>query len=119
DLHLYRPQTAMRLYGPAEAPKSPLSGQNPPTGAIFDFWLKQKPKDEVKVEVLDANGRVLRIYSSKKLKQAEQPPDPDDEKPKPEIEPVEGLNRFVWDLRPESVHRIENYYLYELQPGTR
>ena len=119
DLHLYKPQTAIRMYGPAEGLKSPLAGQNPPTGAIIDYWLKQKPKGAVKIEILDGAGHLLRTYLSTRLKENEQPPDPDDEKPKPEIEADAGLNRFVWDLRPEPVHTLENYYLYELRNGAR
>ncbi len=118
-LHLYTPQTAIRIYGPAEAPKSPVAGQNPPSGAIIDYWLKEKPKDELKIEIMDAAGKVIRSYSSKKLKERDAPPDPDDEKLKFEIEPDEGLNRFVWDLHTQNIATLPNYYLYEEQGGVR
>jgi photosystem II stability/assembly factor-like uncharacterized protein len=118
-LHLYTPQTAVRLHGPADPPKSPLAGQNPPAGAIIDYWLRAKPKSELRIEVMDAAGKVIRRYSSKKLKERDAPPDPDDEKPKFEIEPEEGLNRFVWDLHTQNIVTVPNYYLYEEQGGVR
>ena len=118
-MHLYTPETAIRLYGAAEAPKSPIAGQNPPAGAIIDYWLKDKPKGEVKIEVMDAAGKVIRTYSSKKMKERDAPPDPDDEKLKAEIEPEEGLNRFVWDLHTQNIVTVPNYYLYEGQGGVR
>jgi len=43
------------------------SGQNPPAGARFHYWLKDEPKGEVTLEVLDASGRVVNTLSSKTL----------------------------------------------------
>ena len=57
-----------------------FTGQNPPTGALIYYYLKQGPKQEVKIEILDATGNVIRDYSSAKLDVPEEPLDPDDKK---------------------------------------
>ena len=77
-----------------------FDGKNPPHGAVIYFYLKQTPKteQEVKIEILDASGKVIRKYSSTKNEPLDEPLDPDDKKPEKQIKPEEGLNRFVWDL---------------------
>jgi len=39
-------------------------GKNPPTGAMIYYWLKDKGQ-EVRLDVLDATGRVVRSFTSK------------------------------------------------------
>src|SRR2546422_897531 len=39
-------------------------GKNPPTGAMIYYWLKDKGR-EVRLDVLDATGRVVRSFTSK------------------------------------------------------
>src|SRR5437870_6456874 len=34
------------------------SGDNPPMGAIIDYYFKEAPKEEVKLEILDADGKL-------------------------------------------------------------
>jgi photosystem II stability/assembly factor-like uncharacterized protein len=121
DVHLYQPSTAYRRRIPnAEAgARATFSGQNPPNGAVIYFYLKQAPKQEVKIEILDAAGNVVRDYSSLKLEQPEEPLDPDDKKPEKELKADAGLNRFVWDLRYEGAHRVPGYYLWEYGDGAR
>lgn len=117
-VHLYTPQTALRVR--ADKPsKSVVVGQNPPPGAIIDFWLKSEPKGEVKLEVLDSSGSLVRKYSSKELEELEAPLDPESEKPKPLLKPETGLNRVVWDLRYSGVTPVKDYYLFEYHDGAR
>ncbi|MFI5113913.1 MAG: hypothetical protein ACHP7J_02130 [Terriglobales bacterium] len=119
DVHLYQPATAYRVHT-GEAPKRAVfSGQNPPNGAVIYYYLKQTPKQEVKIEILDASGNVVRDYSSQKTEPSEEPLDPDDKKPEKEIKPEAGLNRFVWDLRYQGANRVPGYYLWEYSDGAR
>jgi photosystem II stability/assembly factor-like uncharacterized protein len=119
DVHLYQPATAYRVRT-GEAPKRVvLAGQNPPSGAVIYYYLKQAPKQEVKIEILDASGNVVRNYSSLKAEPLEEPLDPDDKKPEKEIKPEAGLNRFVWDLRYQGANRVPGYYLWEYSDGAR
>ncbi|HEY0512734.1 MAG TPA: glycosyl hydrolase [Thermoanaerobaculia bacterium] len=41
------------------------SGQNPAGGARVHYWLKDEPKGDVTLEVLDASGKVINTLSSK------------------------------------------------------
>ena len=100
DVILYQPQTALRLHYPQEFDRRQPVGDNPPPGAIIDYYLKTAPKDEVVLEVLDAQGKIVRRISSKEKKENEQPPEWPDRVEKVKTIPAkEGMNRFAWDLR--------------------
>jgi hypothetical protein len=100
DVILYQPQTALRLHYPEEFDKRQPVGDNPPPGAIIDYYLKTTPKEEVSLEILDASGKVVRRLSSKEKKESEQPPEwPDRVERVKTIPANEGMNRFAWDLR--------------------
>jgi hypothetical protein len=96
-----------------------FAGQNRPAGAVIYYYLKQAPKQEVKIEILDATGNVIREYSSKKIELPEEPLDPDDKKPEKQIKAEAGLNRFVWDLHYEAANHVPGYYLWEYNEGAR
>ena len=100
DVILYQPQTALRLHYPEEFDKRQPVGDNPPPGAIIDYYFKTAPKEEVSLEILDASGKVVRHLSSKEKKEGEQPPEwPDRVERVKTIPSNEGMNRFAWDLR--------------------
>ena len=119
-MHLFTPATAYRIHNPEEAPREPmLVGQNPPLGAVIDFYVKALPKGETTIEILDGQGQTIRKYSSQKTKTPDEPLDPDDKKPEKQIKLEAGLNRFVWDLRYENANRVPGYYLWEYNSGAR
>jgi photosystem II stability/assembly factor-like uncharacterized protein len=109
DLRLYRPQSAYRLHFPIEVNRRRPVGDNPPPGAIIDYFLKAKPQpnEEITLEILDAQGTVLRKYSNHKKEKFEQPAEwPDREAPADLLPDGAGMNRFVWDLRVEDPVQI-------------
>src|SRR5207244_9339166 len=96
----YQPQTAVRLHYPEEIDKRQPAGNNPPMGAMIDYYFKSAPKDEVTLDILDAQGKLVRHLSSKEKKESEQPPEWPDRVEAPKTIPAkEGMNRFAWDLR--------------------
>jgi len=100
DMLLYQPQTAVRLHYPEEIDKRQPAGDNPPPGAMIDYYFKSAPKDEVTLDILDAQGKLVRHLSSKEKKENEQPPEWPDRVEVPKTIPAnEGMNRFAWDLR--------------------
>src|SRR5213082_3061139 len=100
DFILYQPETALRLHYPEEFDKRQPVGDNPPAGAMIDYYLKTAPKDEVTLDILDAQGKVVRHLSSKEKKNGAQPPEwPDRVERAKTIPANEGMNRFAWDLR--------------------
>jgi photosystem II stability/assembly factor-like uncharacterized protein len=121
DVHLYMPAPTYRIQAGKAAEHDSLkgTGQNPPTGAVIYYYLKdaRKPGTETKLEILDASGKVIRKYSSAELERLEEPLDPDDKKQEKEIKPEAGLNRFVWDLRYEEAHRVPGYFLWAYDNG--
>jgi photosystem II stability/assembly factor-like uncharacterized protein len=123
EIHLYTPAPAYRIQAgeSGEHHPSKRTGQNPPAGAVIDYYLKDAPKTgtEARLEILDASGKVIRKYSSAEAQLPDEPLGPDDKKPEKEIKADAGLNRFVWDLRSEEAHRVPGYYLWEYNGGAK
>ncbi len=100
DFILYQPETALRLHYPEEFDKRQPVGDNPAAGAMIDYYLKTAPKDEVTLDVLDGQGKVVRHLSNKEKKEGEQPPEwPDRVERVKTIPANEGMSRFAWDIR--------------------
>ena len=107
DAWLFEPQTTYRVRpGSDEGSPFPLDepqADNPPTGAVLDYYLKENQTDAVKLEIFDAAGKLVRRYSSGDEVQKTNPDQIDipmywihDAEP-PSAEA--GMHRFVWDLR--------------------
>jgi photosystem II stability/assembly factor-like uncharacterized protein len=107
NMILYQPQTALRLHYPEEFDRRQPVGDNPPAGAIIDYYLKSAPKDEITLDILDKDGKLVRHISSKEKKESEQPPEwPDRVERVKTIPANEGMNRFAWDLRSDDPVQI-------------
>ena len=120
EVHLYTPATATRFQNSSEEPPKPvLVGENPPAGAVVYYFLKDKPKGETTLEILNSAGSVIRKYSSDKTEAPDEPLNPDDKKPEKQITLEAGMNRFVWDLRHEGASRVPGYYLWDYKDGRR
>jgi photosystem II stability/assembly factor-like uncharacterized protein len=105
QVRLYRPETAIRLHLPFEVNRRRPVGDNPPKGAVIDYFLKSAPapEEEITLEVLDGSGHVLRRLSNHKKQKFEQPVEwPDREPPANLLPAAAGMNRFAWDLRVED-----------------
>jgi hypothetical protein len=82
-------------------PEEP-AGQNPPDGAILDYYLPGNATT-VTLEILNAKGEVLRYFSSN---EQALPMNPDDmdvplywARPPRILSAKGGHHRFIWDLR--------------------
>jgi photosystem II stability/assembly factor-like uncharacterized protein len=117
DMKLYEPQTAVRLHYPDEIDARQPAGTNPPSGAVIDYYLKEAPKGEVTLEILDAQGKPVRHLSSKEKKEDEQPPEWPDQVEVPKTIPAkEGMNRFAWDLRYDEPVQTPGAFYYGSGP---
>ncbi len=104
---LYQPAPAVRLHSPDYVDRRRPVGENPPKGAIIDYYFASTPKDEVTLDIADAQGKPVRHLSSRAAKTVEQPPEwPDQEVPRLTIPAEAGMNRYAWDLRHESPVKI-------------
>ena len=109
DVHLFKPQMATRTRpGSDEATPYPPEvphGDNPPVGAIIDYYLKNDSPAPVTLEILDARGNSVRKFSSDR-----NPTAPDEKtlefpafwvKLATPLLATKGAHRFVWDLHHE------------------
>ncbi len=109
DVHLFsiRPAKRWRYH-----PQLEELGQhdNPPEGAVFHYFLADKPKGELQLQILDAQGAVVRTLGSTAEVLDLPPDDPDadkDELPKPALPSAPGVQRATWDLRYEGGRKIK------------
>jgi hypothetical protein len=65
---LYKPAIGIRvrfaMNDPTPWPPELPAGENPPPGALVDYYLPTAAAGEVKLEILNAAGKVIRTYSS-------------------------------------------------------
>ena len=104
--YLFRPEVAYRIR-PGSFEGTPLppdvpQAENPPEGALIDYYLKSAPNGPVSLEVLDSAGKLVRHYSSD-----DKPPQVDPRRmdipaywihPPLSLSPQPGMHRFVWDV---------------------
>jgi photosystem II stability/assembly factor-like uncharacterized protein len=110
------------------------TGQNPPAGAIINYFLKDRPKTTLTLEIRDSQGALVDSFNSKKKKEREtaqgtqhqkvetpkalpkeeeeetQEDDPDapEERYKRPVLPTEvSVNRVIWDLRYKGADKIK------------
>jgi photosystem II stability/assembly factor-like uncharacterized protein len=109
-VHLYTPQTAMRIRGdmnpPTPWPPDMATGENPPDGAMFDYYVSPKFSGVIALEILDSKGEVVyRVRSDDPVPPLDpRYPDPEYWARKPRvILTSEGHHRFLWDLRYPAV----------------
>ena len=101
--YLFAPQRAWRFrwskYPDTPMPPDEPMGQNPPDGAIIDYYLSSAA-NSVTLEILD-NGTVVRKYSN--ADKAEAPKDEGNIpwywiRPPQALSAAAGMHRFTWDL---------------------
>jgi hypothetical protein len=103
DAKLVPPRAAYRLRFPDSVDRRQPAGENPPPGAIVYYYLKAKLTEEVKLEILDREGNLVKSYSSIKKTEIAGPAEwPDVQHPSEVLPAEEGLNRFYWNLRYEG-----------------
>ncbi len=104
--YLFKPQLTYRVRrnNNTDTPLPPEepAGQNPPDGAMIDYWLKDAPSAPVMVEITDESGNLVRRFFSGDK------PEPVNEKdfnvpmywvrPPRTLSAAPGMHRFVWDL---------------------
>ena len=117
-IYLFKPATAMRIR-PSTNHDTPVPGEisaglNPPPGAMFYYYLSSPAQDEVKLEIVDSRGHLVRAYSSN-----DKAPSPPANAPFPgywfrpgeTLSTSAGMHHFVWSLRymPPPISRNPGY----------
>ncbi len=104
--YLFNPQPAMRvrwnMFSDTPLPPEEPAGENPPDGAILDFYLPRRA-GSVTLDILNAEGRVIRSYSNNDVPvtiDSTSLPHPTYWiRPPQRLHTDAGHQRFVWDLR--------------------
>lgn len=84
--------------------------ENPPEGASVDYFLETAARAELRLDVLDAQGDLVRTLTSTPEEPETPPNDPDgddEEPPKAALSGAPGVQRAVWDLRYETAKKIK------------
>src|SRR5882672_7624703 len=106
--YLFRPADAFNLPQSSDngtpMPRDEPLAENPPYGAMIDYYLKSNVTGPVTLEILDPSGVVIRRYASDDKYPAVDPnalsipvfwvhtPEP--------LPSTAGMHRWIWDLRP-------------------
>src|SRR6059058_5162648 len=112
---LFKPQTALRvranLNTDTPLPPDEPSGENPPDGAMIDYFLSKDARGPVTIEIKDGKGQSVRKYSS-----ADAPLKPNPKRlkipsywirPPQSVSTKAGLHRFLWDVHYTPVRDVE------------
>lgn len=120
EAHLFKPATAYRVRRDTNTdtpiPPDEPTAENPPDGAIIDYFLARASSTPLTLEILDPEGKVVRQFSSNDK------PAPSAEELSKELIPrywvrttralatSAGMHRWVWDLRYPSPRATRSEY---------
>jgi len=101
---LFRPATAIRIdndtfVGTPLPPEEPTA-DNPPTGAMIDYFLRS-PAKTITLEVFDAQQQLVRRFSSEEKAASKQASLPIADRWLPQTQMLAktpGMHRFLWNL---------------------
>ena len=81
-------------------PGTPV-GQNPPDGAIIDYFLKSLSSNDIKLSIYDSKNNLVREFTTELPPYDPAPPNAPEYwfEARTALTTHAGLNRFVWDLR--------------------
>jgi photosystem II stability/assembly factor-like uncharacterized protein len=112
---LLKPQTALRvranLNTDTPLPPDEPAGENPPDGAMIDYFLSKDASGPVTIEIKDAKGQLVRKYSS-----ADKPVAANPNRlripsywirPPQSVSTKAGMHRFLWDMHYTPVPGVE------------
>ena len=118
--HLFAPQVAWRVH-PDNNKDTPLppetpQGQNPPAGALIDYWLGKGVQGPVTLKVYSFTGQLVRTFSSGEAPRhirADRYFAKNWLRPAQRLSAAPGMHRFVWNLRYARPHAISYEYSME------
>jgi photosystem II stability/assembly factor-like uncharacterized protein len=115
---LFKPQPALRvrwsLNTDTPLPPDEPMGENPPDGAMIDYFLAEESSLPVTLEIKDNQGNMVRRHSSD-----DPPVQPDLSKlkiPRYWVRPAQplsvkrGMHRFLWDMHYPPIRGVEPEY---------
>jgi len=117
DTHLFKPSSATRTRAGHMKRRRYAIAENPPNGAILYYYLREEPKQPIRVEILDPAGNVIRSFTSEEKKKEEDlEAEWEREEAVDQIPAKAGLNTFAWDLRYQEPVKIPKAVYDEGEP---
>ena len=137
-VHLFQPATVVAWDGSGWQ-RDGAAGENPPPGALVDYWLKEAPAagTSVAVQFLDAKGALIRTFSAANATDSTRSATDTIAAKKPVTDSISyhaadsiprikpGTNRFHWDLHYPNAKPLKNTVVDEgsltgpkVPPGT-
>jgi photosystem II stability/assembly factor-like uncharacterized protein len=117
DAHLFTSRAAIRTRMGHARRRRYAIGENPPDGAALHYYLKEEPKENIKLDLLDAQGKVIRAFTSEEKKKDGAPDEWERDEAAEHIPAKAGLNEFTWDLRYEPPKKIPAAIYDEGEPS--
>ena len=108
SIAIFKPKDSYRIFGGTS--KAVGQGQNPKSGVTFDYYVGKKIDSLVlELDILQG-GKVIRSYSSKKVKGFKTWPGGPS---KPAVLPSKkGFNRFTWNFQREAIPSINKVFVF-------
>ncbi len=105
NVFLFKPEDAVRIrrtenHDTPLPPETP-HGDNPPSGAIIDYYIQNEIESPIVLKIFDDKGNLIRKYSSLEKYHSPEEQPYFDTTWLPIFRPLtkhKGLNRFVWHL---------------------
>ena len=121
---LFKPATGMRVKWSMNTdtplPPDEPAGQNPPDGAIIDYYLSSKTNGDITLEIFDTKGNMVRHHSSTDT--LYKIPDVDIPlywiRPQQILSAEAGSHRFVWDLHYTPLNLPPSYPIAAIYKNT-
>src|SRR5256885_11963624 len=117
DAHLFASRAAIRTRMGRARRRRYAIGENPPDGASLYYYLKEEPKEHIKLEVLDAQGKAIRAFTSEEQNKEGGSDEWERDEAAEHIPAKAGLNEFTWDLRYEPPKKIPAAIYDEGEPS--
>ncbi len=111
---LYKPQTAIRvrwsMYPDTPVPQEEPAGQNPPDGAVINYYLNNNATN-IQLEIVNSKGMVIRKYASTDTLYSipENNVPPYWIRPQQIISGKSGAHRFTWDMHYQPLNVPATY----------
>jgi photosystem II stability/assembly factor-like uncharacterized protein len=114
---LFKPQTAWRVRWNTNSdtplPPDVPAGENPPDGAMIDYYIGAPTSGPVTLEIKDLTGATVRRYSSNDPSPAQDPLlniPPYWIRPPQKLTNEPGMHRFLWDLHYAPIPGVTPQY---------
>jgi photosystem II stability/assembly factor-like uncharacterized protein len=104
DFYLFKPREAycMRGWG---WPR-PNIGQNPPSGSVIYYYFREIPEEEVALEFMDREGRIIKKFIGLSGEEERMIP------LSTQFSVEAGMNRFIWNMRYPDAERVPGAILW-------